>query len=78
MVIDLYEDRHRGRFAFPLIILILFLFIVFTIIAATEDPDLKPDTIELQVPSSSELVIGFEKANRTSKQRIVNKLGVSG
>ena len=46
MIVDLYEDRHKSRLIFPFVMLVLFMYVVFTLLASSPVVLLLPRKLE--------------------------------
>ena len=77
LIIDFYEDRNKFRWIFPLAMLMLFIFIIFTIVIKQPAEKKEPYYIELSVEPANYQLFGKNQNNiRDPGIKIMDKNGV--
>ena len=63
LVIDFYEDKNKFRWIFPLATLLVFIFVVFTIIVSGKKEVKEASKIQLSVEPANYQVIGTNQSS---------------
>ena len=63
LIIDFYEDRNKFRWIFPLATLLLFIFVVFTIIVSTTEERKEPSKVKIDIEPANYQIFGHYKSN---------------
>ena len=76
LILDLYEDNNKFRWIFPLVSLLLFIFVVFTVILWETTEKQEPSYIEILMEPAAFQTFGVGANIRHPGIKVVDKLGV--